>query len=412
MDIRFDKRGFFCYAIGMIPRTLSAKLKKLASKFPVLAVTGPRQSGKTVLARMTFPGYSYVSLENPETRDFALNDPKGFLGKYDKKVIIDEVQRVPGLFSYIQGIVDADPFRGRYVLTGSQQFHLLNKIGQTLPGRCAYTRLLPFSLAELQKRSFKDPFSFPGTGKNAKKSGFSLKNLLFTGMYPPIHDRKIAPGDFFSGYVAQYVERDIREILNVGDLTAFGNFLRLCAGRSGQLLNLSSLASDCGISHTTAGRWLSLLETCGIIFLLRPFYKNFSKRIVKSPKLYFYDTGLVCYLLRIRNTADLAGHPLYGSVFETFAVSELYKSFVHRGEESPLYFWRDKTGNEIDFLFDVKNAVAGEIKAGETVSSVFFKNLLYFNRINSDKARLCLVYGGEESYAREGVNILSWKDLP
>ena len=360
---------------------------------------------------MTFPKYSYVSLENMDNRQFASKDPRGFLAQYNKHVIIDEAQHVPELLSYIQTFVDEKPLNGRYILTGSQQFNLSHKISQSLAGRAAYLRLLPFSVSELLRRKPNHPDKFPlPPVELAPKLDFI--NLLFSGFYPRIHNEKLAPADFLASYISAYVERDVRDVLKVGDLMAFQNFVQLCAGRSGQILNLSSLASDCGISQPTARHWLSVLEASSLVLTLKPYYKNFSKRIIKSPKLYFLDIGLMCHLLKIRKPQDLPTHPLYGSIFETFAMSELYKAFCHTGETPPMYFWRDKTGHEIDLLIDLgEHLSAVEIKSGKTISSDFFSGLKYFSSITKTKMVLSLVYGGTESFTREDVHVRTWQEL-
>ncbi len=393
----------------MIRRALAPKLASVAKQFPVVVLTGPRQSGKTTLAKAAFPGYSYVSLESLDNRDFAVSDPRGFLAKYGADVIIDEAQKAPDLLSYLQAAVDEDAAPGRYILTGSQQFHLLAQVSQSLAGRAAYLRLLPFSLSELLGTHPLDPSSYHGPAHGERPHGLKLDAVLFQGLYPRIYDRKLDAADFLEAYISAYIERDVREVLRVGDLTTFQRFVQLCAGRSGQLLNFSALASDCGISHPTAREWLSVLETSSIVHLLQPYHNNFSKRIMKSPKLYFIDTGLMCHLLRIRSAADLAGHPLYGAVFETFAVSEILKSFVHRGERPPLYYWRDRTGHEVDALLDMGTRMTAiEIKAGRTISSDCFKGLKFFSGLKGVRADSVLVHGGDESSLREGVRVRTW----
>lgn len=315
----------------MIPRNLAKELKLAATRYPVVTVTGPRQSGKTTLVQAVFPGHQYVSLEDPEQRAFALTDPRGFIEQYEKPVIYDEVQRTPDLFSYIQTIVDAKEEPGKFVLTGSQNFLLLKTTSQSLAGRCAVLHLLPFSLNELM--AWPDlslteiGHHFP-SGRDAAQ--LDLFKWLFTGCYPRIHDKKLPAQDWLKNYTATYIERDVRDLVQVGDLDAFQRFMGLCAGRTGQLLNLSSIATDCGITHTTARRWLSVLETSFIVMLLYSHRQNFNKRLMKSPKLYFLDTGLLCYLLRIRTPEDLTLHSSRGAIFESFVVSELYKKAVMR----------------------------------------------------------------------------------
>lgn len=393
----------------MFKRALATKLKQLATQYPVVSVSGPRQSGKTTLTRIVFPDYHYVSLEDPEQREFASRDARRFLDGFKGGVIIDEAQRVPDLFSYIQTIVDLEGKAGRFILTGSQQFLMLSKVSQTLAGRVALLRLHPLSLSELRGTPSLEPERFlqrPGGGP----PGVALEKILFTGMYPRIHDRNLNAREWYGGYLRTYVERDVRDVLRIGDLNTFQDFVRLCAGRSGLLLNLSSLAADCGITHPTARAWLSVLEASSLVYLLRPHFRNFSKRIIKTPKLYFLDCGLLCYLLRIRNEEDLAAHPFRGSVFETFILSEIYKVFAHSGEEPPLYFWRDQTGHEIDLLIDLgRTLLPVEIKSGKTVAADFFNGLKYWMSLKGNTAKEgILVYGGAESYEREGFHIKAW----
>ena len=398
----------------MIRRTLQPILRSLACEYPVLTLTGPRQSGKTTLARSAFPQYSYVNLEDPDQREFATQDPRGFLGQFPGKVILDEVQRTPDLFSFVQAAVDRDNPRGKFILTGSQNFLLMRKISQSLAGRAAISHVLPFSMAELEGRQ---PLSLSQIGRQLPRQTDStrtdLMEVMFGGFYPPIHDRGHAPGQWLANYYQTYVERDVREVLNVGDIEAFGRFIRLCAGRNGQLLNLSSLANDCGITHTTARRWISVLEASFLIILLRPHHKNFSKRMIKSPKLYFLDTGFLCYLLRIRSPEDLRIHSSRGAVFESLVISELLKNYFHQGKESDLYFWRDSGGHEVDVLIDSgKELLPIEIKSGETIASDFFGGLHYWLGLTGEeKAPAALIYGGDSSMRRSGVAVYPWSCL-
>ncbi len=288
----------------MIPRAVSKKAAQLARQFPVVSITGPRQAGKTTLCRMVFQKHAYASLEDPNTREFALADPKGFLQQFSTGVILDEVQRAPALLSYIQGIVDREDKPGHFILTGSQQLHLMSKISQTLAGRTAILNLLPFSLDELMGRAAPDPWRLHSLPAKTASPRFSLETILHTGLYPRIHDKKLDAQDWLSAYYRTYVERDVRNAASIGNLETFQRFVRLCAGRTGQILNLSSLGADCGISHTTARQWLSILQAGFIVHLLQPHHVNFSKRLIKSPKLYFIDTGLLCYLLRVRTPGD------------------------------------------------------------------------------------------------------------
>jgi len=395
----------------MLNRTLKKKLIEASKHYPVVTLSGPRQSGKTTLVRMTFPDYEYVSLEEPDHRTFALEDPRGFLAQFSDKVILDEVQHTPDLFSYIQAIVDLKDISGQFILTGSQNFLLLQKVSQSLAGRCAVLHLLPFSLSEIRQRQ---PLPADSIGRRLpNKTRYlddNIATILLKGFYPRIHDKRLNPGDWLGNYYLTYIERDVRDILNVGDLETFSRFVRLCAGRNGQLLNLSSLANDCGVTHTTSKRWISILETSFIVFLLRPHFKNFSKRLIKSPKLYFLDTGLLSYLLKIRSAEDLRIHAQYGSIFESFVISELLKNYLNRGAEHPIYFWRDSTGNEIDILIDQGDELIPlEIKAGQTINPDFFKGIRFWKKLaNASDQPAALVYGGNRSHIRSGIHVYSW----
>jgi len=397
----------------MIPRHLEPTLHKAARQYPVVSLTGPRQSGKTTLIREAFPRHQYASLEVPDQREFAQEDPKGFLGQFSGKVILDEVQRTPHLFSYIQSIVDERQEAGQFILTGSQNFLLSQHISQTLAGRCATLHLLPFSRPELARQPMMNLASLGKAVPKAsgKPPARSLFETLFAGGYPRIFDKHLDPQDWLRNYYQAYVEKDIRDILNVGDLETFGRFVRLCAGRSSQLLNLSSLAGDAGISHTTARRWLSVLEASFLVFLLRPHHRNFNKRLVKSPKLCFLDSGLLCYLLRIRSPDDLRIHAARGAVFESWVVSEIVKNYVHRGLEPDVYFWRDSSAHEIDLVIERgERLVPVEAKSGETFASDFLDGIRYWRGLSGKNAQpAALVYGGETSYLREGVVVMSWK---
>lgn len=394
----------------MIDRTLAGKLRSLAAAFPVVSITGPRQSGKTTLSRMVFTRHEYVSLEDPDEREFALGDPKGFLGRFGKGVILDEIQRVPALLSYIQGIVDREDAPGRFILTGSQQLRLANGVSQTLAGRTAIVILLPFSLYELRGLLSPVPERISLLPKKVSEPPFPLQTILFQGFYPRIHDKGLDAHDWLGAYYTTYVERDVRNISNIGNLEVFQRFVRLCAGRSGQILNLSSLAIDCGISHTTARQWLSVLQASFIIHLLPPHFANFSKRIIKSPKLYFLDTGLLCYLLRVRDPGDITTHALKGAIFETFVLAELYKAFVHRGFMPPLYFWRDRTGHEVDFVIDTgKSLIPVEVKSGETLSASSLDGLRFFASLGPPASKKgALVHGGDALYERDGFTVRPW----
>lgn len=382
----------------MIPRRATTTAQRLAQGFPILAITGPRQSGKTTLARAVFADRPYVSLEDPEQREFAVTDPRGFLARFGDGAIIDEVQHCPDLLSYLQGIVDEHRRMGEFVLTGSQQFGLMSRITQSLAGRVGRIELLPFAIAELASAGLlpKD-----------------LDDLLWRGGFPALYDRPLGPDDWFPNYLATYVERDVRQLLAVRDLTLFQRFVKLCAARTGQLLNLSALANDCGISHTTAREWLTVLEASYLVFLLPPYHRNFGKRLVKTPKLYFLDTGLAAALLGIKNAATLNLHAMRGALFETLVVSELIKQRFNDGKPADLYFWRDNTGNEVDILFEVGTALqAVEIKSGATLVRDWFKGIAKWQVLAGDEARTpWLIYGGNEGYQRDAVQVIPWAAL-
>lgn len=396
----------------MIKRHMEKALVAGARAYPVITVTGPRQSGKTTLVRKVFPDYDYISLENPDDRAFALEDPRGFLNRFQAPVILDEVQRVPELFSYLQGRVDEDDRPGRYILTGSQNFLLMEKVSQSLAGRTTLFHLLPFSRAEILGRKPMSPEDIGSRIPKRSPNEDSLFETLFKGFYPRIHDKGLEPQDWLRNYYQTYIERDVRSIVQVGDIEAFGRFVRLCAGRTGQLLNLSSLGADCGISHATARRWISVLEASFIVYLLRPHYENFSRRLIKSPKLYFLDTGLLCYLLRIRSAKDLVTHALRGTVFESFVLGECLKASMNLGTDPDVYFWRDVGGHEIDFvLVRGQELTPIEAKSGETVQSDYLKGIHFWRSLpGQEKAPAAVVYGGDTSMRRSDTAFLSWRD--
>jgi hypothetical protein len=395
----------------MKPRALAPKLRALAASFPAVYVGGPRQSGKTTLARATFPRHPYVSLEDPDHREFAATDPRGFLARYPRGAVIDEVQRVPPILSYLQARIDEDRVPGRFILTGSQQFLLMRGVSQSLAGRVAVVTLPPFSLAELTELRHLRPDWLEAARPARPLPSFTLDWLLLHGLYPAVHDSRANPTDWMASYYRTYVERDVRELLAVGDLEAFGRFVRLCAGRSAQVLNLSSLGSDAGVTHTTARRWLSVLLASGLVHLLQPHHANYSKRLIKSPKLYFLDSGLMCYLLRLTRVEDVAIHPLRGPIFETFVVSELFKLFAASGQEPPLFFWRDQSGHEVDVLVDLgRRLIPVEVKSGATVAGDAFTGLDYWLRLSQRTSpRGVLVYGGSDlPHARQGHLVRPW----
>ena len=386
----------------MIKRILEHKIRNLARKFPALAIMGPRQSGKTTLVRTTFPALSYISLENPDHRLYAQSDPRGFLEQYRDGAIFDEIQKVPELFSYLQQILDETPLKGHFILTGSQNFLLHEKISQTLAGRVAMLKLLPLSMEEIQ---------------SAHLSSFSVEAQMFRGFYPRIYAENLSPTDWYPSYIQSYVERDVRDMKNIGDITAFQKFLKLCAGQVGQLLNLSALGIELGISHNTIKSWISILEASFIIFLLQPHHKNFRKRLIKMPKLYFWDTGLVCSLLNLQNENQLSTHYSKGSLFENFVVSELMKNAYNQGKDPALFFWRDAAGHEVDIIMDEGGELTPiEIKSSATAHQDFTINLRYWNRLAKlSKPRGAVVYAGNKSQKRivsaTNFPFVSWKEL-
>jgi predicted AAA+ superfamily ATPase len=395
----------------MILRALGTVLRRAARRFPVITVTGPRQSGKTTLVKHEFPRHAYVSLEESDHRVFALEDPRGFLAQFPGPLVIDEAQRAPDLFSYLQTRVDERDVPGRYVLTGSQNFLLLQSVSQSLAGRCAILHLLPLTLAELGGRK---PLDLNRLGsavpRLSRPPKWSLEQVLFAGFYPRIHAKRLPPREWLSGYVQTYLERDVRQVVNIGDLETFSRFLRLCAGRNGQLINLSALAADCGISQPTARSWLSVLEASFLVVLLRPHFQNFNKRLTKSPRLYFLDTGLLCYLLNIPTAQELHYHGSRGSIFESYVVSEFFKFFLNRGEQAQVYFWRDSKGHEVDLLLDVPSRlVPVEIKSARTVAGDFFAGLDFWRTLSGNaEAPAILIHGGDRLAHQHNALVLPW----
>lgn len=382
----------------MIPRDALPTLGRLAGGFPILALTGPRQSGKTTLARAAFPEKPYVSLENPEQRSFAAGDPRRFLAAYADGAIIDEVQRCPELFSWLQGWVDGRRRMGDFVLTGSQQFGLMSTISQSLAGRVGLVQLMPLSQTELAA---------------AGLAPADADSALRRGAYPALYDRPLDPDDWFPNYVATYVERDVRQLLAIRDLALFQRFVKMCAARCGQLLNLSSLAMDCGVSHVTAREWLTVLEASYIVRLLPPYHRNFGKRLVKTPKLYFMDTGLAAWLLGIRDVATMASHAMRGALFENFVVGEFVKQRFNAGQPTELYFWRDNVGHEIDLLFETSAGLqAVEIKSGMSFAADWPLAAMRWKAwAGTEAATPWIIHGGERSFEAEGYLALSWRTL-
>ncbi len=378
----------------MIQREAEAEIRTLAKQFKAVAIVGPRQSGKTTLARHIFGDKPYVNLENPDLRRYATDDPRGFLSDYPRGAVLDEVQRVPELFSYLQQILDESEDHGLFILTGSNNFLLQERISQSLSGRVGYLNLLPLALSEI------------------KDTRSTVNELMYKGGYPVLHSEVAEPAKWYPNYIRTYVERDVRLIKNISDLDTFERFLRLCAGRIGQLLNMSSLAVETGVDVKTIGAWLSVLETSFVLFRLQPYHQNYNKRIVKMPKLYFYDTGLAISLLGIENSAQLALNPFRGSLFENMIIVELLKKRYNAGKSHQLFFWRDNVGNEVDLLINKGNSLLPvEIKSGQTVTDDYFKGLLFWNKITATGGGY-IIYGGELKQNRSnGIKVLSFRDL-
>ena len=382
----------------IIKRKLVDHLQQMLGKFPVVSLTGPRQSGKTTLLKEFFPGYKYFNLERLDLREIILSDPLGFLKSSGEKIILDEAQNVPELFSYIQVVSDERGTNGQYILSGSQSFLMNEKISQSLAGRVSINHLLPFDITELPD----------SVDKN-------YLQLIYTGFYPRIYQHNITPNDFYPSYLQTYIERDIRTLKAVENLNTFTRFLSLCAGRTGQILNLTSLANDTGVSVNTVKSWLSLLETSYIIFLLKPYHNNFNKRIIKAPKLYFFDTGVVSSLLRIPDEKALRNYPLYGALFENFIISEIAKQFYHSGKQPLMYYYKESNGKEIDCIIETSydHIIALEIKGGETFSKDYLKNLLKFvDEKQSIEVQKYLVYPEAKKSQIKDINILNWSDIP
>ena len=381
----------------MIPRQAAATLERLAQGFPVLAITGPRQSGKTTLARALFGGKPYVSLENPDEREFAQTDPRRFLARFPDGAVLDEVQRCPALLSWLQQWVDERQRMGDFILTGSAQFDLMAGITQSLAGRVGRVELLPLSGAEL----------------GADLLPKSLDMLLLNGGYPALYERTLAANDWFPNYVATYLERDVRQLLAVHDLSQFHRFVRMCAARSGQLLNLAALGADCGISAVTAGKWISVLEASYLVMRLPPYHRNFGKRLVKTPKLYFLDVGLVAWLLGIRDVATMETHAARGALFETWVVSELVKQRFNAGQSSELFFWRDSAGHEVDVVRETNQGLqAIEIKSGSTFASDWPQAARKWVSFAGPEVQPPLIiYGGTGRYARQDFEVAGWQEF-
>lgn len=383
----------------MINRELTSKIQSAATQMPIVAVTGPRQSGKSTLVKYAFPNHRYVNLENIERRNFAREDPKGFLESYSYPVVIDEVQYVPDLLSYIQLIVDENPGEGQFILTGSQNLLLMEQISQSLAGRVAIFNLLPFSLRELMGTSYEQNKYEP---------------YVVRGSYPRIYEKSLNHTDWLLDYVLTYVEKDVRQLLNVQEADVFRQFIEICAGRIGQIVNFSDIGGVIGVNYQTVKRWISILKTSFLIYTLRPYHKNYNKRIIKSPKLYFYDTGLACALMNIRSADQLNIHFAKGALFENFVINEIMKNQINAGERPNLYFWRSSDGKEVDLIVDKGlHLFPMEMKAGKTLNQKFFKGLEYFNEIsNNPPKNASLIYGGDEFQKRSNAHVFGWNHLP
>ena len=378
-----------------IKRNLTSHIKKMLTQFPVVSITGPRQSGKTTLLKKEFSDYKYFNLERIDHRQLIMNDPIGFLRSNGNKIVFDEAQNYPDLFSYIQVLSDEKKMQGQFLLSGSQSFLLNEKISQSLAGRVSINHLFPFGITEINRIN-----------------SISVFEEIFHGFYPRVFEQNINPVDFYPSYIQTYIERDIRTLKSIGNLNTFSRFVSLCAGRVGQILNISSLANDAGISVNTAKSWLSLLEASFIIFLLQPYYKNFNKRLIKSPKIYFYDTGLASSLLRITNAEMISTHYLYGNLFENLVISEIMKFKYHHGQNPDIYFWRDSNGVEIDCIIEKGDGdiMAIEIKGGQTFSNDYLKNIKKLEKLNISTDNF-VIYTGEFSSKISGVELIAWKDF-
>jgi len=377
----------------MIERIASRIIKELTTFYPIVALNGPRQSGKTTLVKSQFPDKLYVSLEDIHQREFAQSDPKRFLTQSKSGMIIDEIQNCPGLFSYLQGVVDKNDILGEFVITGSGQFGLMSGIAQSLAGRVGLVELLPLSIKELESQNL------------------SLNEILHKGFYPRLYDKNIPANIWYEDYIRTYLERDVRNLINVKDLSVFQKFLSLCAARTGQLLNYSELSNTCGIDVKTVKAWLSVLEASYIIFLLKPHHKNFSKKLVKTTKLYFYDSGLLSHLLRLR-FEDIEISQYRGHIFESMIISDLVKDIKNNRKNCDLYFWRDNKGVEVDLMYEVNQEIVSiEIKSGSTLNSSYFQSLKRYKKYaGMVNTKSFLIYGGEDFVLREGVESLSWRD--
>ncbi|MCF6358155.1 MAG: ATP-binding protein [Draconibacterium sp.] len=379
----------------MIKREAASVLLDLAGQFKAVALIGPRQSGKTTLVRNLFPEKPYVNLENIDTRRFAIEDPRGFLEQYAHGAVLDEAQNVPDLFSYLQEILDNSTTPGLFIITGSNNFLLQESISQSLAGRIAYLKLLPFAFSELVDRGTEN-----------------VNELLFKGFYPPLYNQPLDIGQWYRNYIQTYIERDVRQLKSINNLFAFEKFIKLCAGRTGQLLNMSNLALETGVDNKTISSWIGILESSFIIYRLQPHHKNYNKRVVKMPKLYFYDTGLACALLDIQSPQQLSIHPYRGALFENFVITEMIKNRFNKALPANVFFWRDNTGHEIDVLIDkFPHLFPIEIKSGKTITSDYFKGLNFWKKLTG-KSKGAIVYTGNMLQKRSsGVTVYPWNKM-
>lgn len=381
----------------MVKREAEKLIKRYAKQFRSLAIVGPRQSGKTTLARSLFPRKQYVSLENPDERLFATEDPRGFLSRFKNGAVLDEAQRAPDLFNYLQQILDSTKKDGLFILTGSNNFLLQSSISQSLAGRVGYIDLLPLSMAEINLFDKK-----PST----------LSEYILYGSYPEVYDKSRVPAIWYPSYIRTYIERDVKQLKNIENTLLFNRFIQLCAGRTGQQLNVAALSNECGIDIKTVNAWLAILESSFIIYLLQPHHRNFNKRIVKTPKLYFCDTGVACSLLGIRKADEVAVSHFYGALVENFCINELLKRKYNTGSNTKLFYWRDNKGAEIDLLLDSgKTLTPVEIKAGQTFNESFLKSMTWWNTISGNVGG-ALIYGGEQNYKRsDNIQVTGWENI-
>jgi uncharacterized protein len=384
--------------MSILHRTIQKAIELQMSKYPILALTGPRQSGKTTFLRTFFNEYEYISLENPDHRQFAISDPNNFLKRYNNKIIFDEVQLVPTLFSYLQTIVDEQKIMGQFILSGSQNFLLMQSITQSLAGRVAMFQMLPFDFEELRSNNLLSD---------------SYAEVCLKGFYPAVFDRDLNTTIFYKNYIKTYLERDVRQLINVKEIRSFRAFMGMCATRAGQMLNLNTIAGDCGISQPTARAWLTVLEASYIVFTLNPYYNNFNKRIIKTPKLYFYDSGLLCHLLNIKSVEVFNESYMMGNIFENMVVAEYYKQNEHQYKSLDYWYWQDSNENEVDLLTvegDKYNVF--EIKSTSTVLEKLFANMNKFDATTSGNVKSkTLVYGGMENQERTKYAVVSWYSL-